>query len=126
MTEEEWVRGGPPYALIHGLPNRPLKRKLRLFGVACCARVAQLLVDEHSRLALALAEQFADGNAQQKEIRAAAQTLMDRVQAQQFDAQFAGQSDLLAALRAAFYATALSKHVRDFACATASYAESAG
>jgi hypothetical protein len=63
MTEEEWAKATRPESLLDYLEvaRQLSSRKARLFGVACCRRVWQLLVDERSRQAVELAELRADG-----------------------------------------------------------------
>src|SRR5262249_39423222 len=77
VTEEEWLTCSDPQKMLDflqrldslrgKLSNRTFlrrkasARKLRLFAVACCRRVWNLLVDERSREALALVESHADG-----------------------------------------------------------------
>src|SRR5690348_5781208 len=61
MTEAEWLSSTDPtpmLQLLKGAASR--RRKLRLFAVACCRRVLELLTPE-SRQALEVAERLAKG-----------------------------------------------------------------
>jgi hypothetical protein len=62
MTEAEWLYPDqyPDEMLIHVGPQAS-ERKLRLFAVGCCTRVAHLLTDVRSRRSLALIEAVAEG-----------------------------------------------------------------
>jgi hypothetical protein len=69
MTEAEWLAGDDPQKLIEFLCELPATdRKLRLFGVACCRQVWNLLTEDCFRAAVELAERFADGKASKKEL----------------------------------------------------------
>jgi hypothetical protein len=60
MTESEWLQQADPRPMLEALRGRASERKLRLFGIACCRRIWHLLRDERCRLAVLVAEQFAE------------------------------------------------------------------
>jgi hypothetical protein len=68
MDEAEWLAGNDVYLLLRfwSVRFKASKRKLRLYGCACCRRVWHLLRDARSRRAVEVAEGFADGLARLK------------------------------------------------------------
>jgi hypothetical protein len=73
MTEAEWLASKDPSRMIVLLEQRGCKnnRKFRLFAVGCCRQIWSGLEDPRSRLAVEIAEGFADGEATQSELREA-------------------------------------------------------
>jgi hypothetical protein len=74
MTEAEWLTGAfADLMLVHLHANTRVarlkagRRKLRLFGCACCRQVWHLMTDGRSRRAVEVGERFADGLAGAKE-----------------------------------------------------------
>jgi len=83
MNEEEWLTSSYPTQMLNFVRGksrdgtlrnlvrgRSSDRKLRLFGVACCRRVHSLLSDQASKLAVDVAERFADGLASLNDLAA--------------------------------------------------------
>src|SRR5215204_2174043 len=69
MTELEWLGGSDPAPLLHFLREQQVsERKLRLLACACCRRIWHLLPDPRSRLAVEVAERYADEQATLKEL----------------------------------------------------------
>jgi hypothetical protein len=71
MTEEQWLNGPNPKAMLGFLQGgRARGRKLRLFAAAVSRRAWSMLTDERMRRAVETAEAFADGLADEQELRA--------------------------------------------------------
>jgi len=97
MTESEWLAGTHPVPMLRflqewarektqlggvvdtffstSLQRSVSNRKLRLFAVGCCRILWDLLPDELSRNAVAMAERFADGDATAEQLAAARDAL---------------------------------------------------
>lgn len=71
MTEQEWLRGTDPAAMLAFLRGRVSRRKRRLFACACCRGIWHLIQDDRSRRALEVAERHADGLASEGELESA-------------------------------------------------------
>jgi hypothetical protein len=73
MTEEEWLACADPAPMLEFLRGRATDRRLRLFAVTCCRRVASLLPDDATRSSVEVCERFADGLASAAELHQARQ-----------------------------------------------------
>lgn len=71
MTEAQWLESSDVIAILKSLEGKTTDRKLRLFGCACCRRAWDLLAEECFRDAVEVAERYADGQADRKELFAA-------------------------------------------------------
>src|SRR5215469_14963653 len=74
MTRREWLWCEDPERMLKYLARskrfRVSDRKLRLFGLACCQRIAQLFVDPRTKNGLGVVERYADGLCSKKELQA--------------------------------------------------------
>jgi hypothetical protein len=71
VTEAEWIVCTDPQKMLDFLRDKANNRKLRLFAVACCRRVWNLLHDKRSRKAVECSERFADGQIDKGELSSA-------------------------------------------------------
>jgi hypothetical protein len=71
VTEAEWLTGTSYFTMFQFIRRGADRRKLRLFAVACCRRIPEMLVDERSRMAVSVSERYADGWATKEELSAA-------------------------------------------------------
>ena len=69
MTEQEWLDCADPKVMLAFVERRASQRKLRLFAVACCRRVWNLLADSRSREAVIVAEKYADQLVTDRELK---------------------------------------------------------
>src|SRR4051794_20635910 len=118
MNERNWRTSGSPARMLAFVAARAGPRKLRLYACGGARSVAHLLMDETAVRAVAVAERFADGLADDAELGAAQSearevaargwALWDEGQAQATEAAAAttDPQPYRAALRAAEYAVA--------------------
>lgn len=71
MTESEWLSCTDPTPMLKFLQGRASERKLRLYLCVCCRRITRLFFVPESLTAVEVAERFADGNADHKELELA-------------------------------------------------------
>ena len=69
MTDAEWQQSRNLVTRVRAIDPCRFDRKLRLFAVACCRRVADLLRDPDARALLELVEGVADGAADPESLR---------------------------------------------------------
>ena len=69
MTESEWVKCRDLTKMMRVVDPRQFDRKLRLFAVACCRRVEELLRDDDAKRLLVLTEKVADDAAELESLR---------------------------------------------------------
>jgi hypothetical protein len=75
VTEHEWLYQDWSSAMLAHLIHKASDRKFRLFAVACCRRIWDHFRDSRAREAVEVAERFADGAADNQELRAARQAM---------------------------------------------------
>jgi hypothetical protein len=68
VTEAQWCVCPFPDVLLDTASRRTSSRKLRLFGVACCRRIEPLLTEPLCRHGIDVAERFAEGQADEREL----------------------------------------------------------
>jgi hypothetical protein len=73
MTEAEWLECGSPDEMLTFVHPAASVRKLRLFGVACCRRIWELMPDVKCELAVDIAEGHAEGYCDDEALEAASQ-----------------------------------------------------
>jgi hypothetical protein len=71
MTEQDWLEARSPEEMLGFLPDKGVDRKHLLLACACVRRIWHLLEDERPRRVIEVTEEFADGKADQKALRAA-------------------------------------------------------
>ena len=69
MDDVEWVTCSHPIMMLEHLRGQASDRKLRLFAIACCHQVRDLLTSNGFGEDLAVVERFADGLATEEELR---------------------------------------------------------
>ena len=74
MTEVEWLACEEPERILNFLRGSAFRnslpeRKSRLFGLVCCNRVRQLLIDPRTRRALDVLEQYTEGQVASEDLR---------------------------------------------------------
>jgi hypothetical protein len=70
-TERAWLNSTTPSSLLLTLKGKRLPRQRRLFAAACCRRWLHEMLDTESRLAIEVAERYADGATGGEELEAA-------------------------------------------------------
>jgi hypothetical protein len=87
MTEAEWLASDQIHHMVRFLcnqpgvrKNQPWRRKMRLWGCACCRLQWDRLTDERSRKAVEMAERLADGQATRAEADEAERQAMAALQ----------------------------------------------
>jgi hypothetical protein len=60
MTEAEWLASAEPKPMLEVVRGKVSERKLRLFALACCARIDALITDPRSRAALEFVERHVE------------------------------------------------------------------
>jgi hypothetical protein len=71
MNEQEWIDCTDPMRMLQFLNSKKYKRKLAMFGIACCYGNSRLRSDERAVFAIQVSERYADRNAKINEVRIA-------------------------------------------------------
>jgi hypothetical protein len=130
MTEQSWQTCFDLQRMLNCLPEKMSERKLRLFAVACCRHIGDLLYDGRCWQAVKTAELFADDLATAAELNAAEVAASDYIAARErryhFPWPIARSQDLNPVDQAADAALACAwKSARHAARASASQAANA-
>jgi len=75
MTEQEWFHEPDPQGLLEYIGQRLSARKVRLFAVACCQTMVSFM-NSPQKLALHIAEDYADGLASDDDLLASLQAIL--------------------------------------------------
>jgi hypothetical protein len=70
MSEQAWLTVTDPARMLD-LVGTTRKRKLGLFGVACCRRIPRFADDARAQIAIEISERYADRKAKIEEVRRA-------------------------------------------------------
>jgi hypothetical protein len=68
MTEAVWFSSPSPQDMLRRLPDAAGDRQLRLFAVACCRRIWDVLPEGWARQGVLVVERYADGQASDREL----------------------------------------------------------
>jgi len=71
VTEAEWLAATDPWTMLKLVEGKASLRKLRLVAVACCLQAWRFLSERPGRIAVGVAERFADGAAGEDELQKA-------------------------------------------------------
>jgi hypothetical protein len=71
MQEVEWLACQDARPMLDHLIQQTSDRKFRLFAVACCRRIWDLITDQTARTCVEVAERYAEGEANKEELGAA-------------------------------------------------------
>jgi hypothetical protein len=80
MTEQEWLKCANPREMIAFLQDKATSRKLRLFAVACCRMIGDLLPTEDLNAFINVIERYADGMTSEEELRHVSECAEDTAQ----------------------------------------------
>ncbi len=96
MTGAKWTTCTNPHELLIYLGNQASERKLRLLACACARRIGALLTDKRTRNAIEVAERFADGLADEKQLTRASEAATNAVKKVTIKTgEFAGQAGMV-------------------------------